>query len=118
MDGNLMRGYRAGMRRSGAIIVWVVIAVIVVIYDTFFAAVVLHSADHLATGGIMVGLTVAFAGAVALYFAPTLVARRRGVRNHQQVFVVNLLTGWSLIGWVIALTMAFAPVNRQSLVRS
>lgn len=37
---------------------------------------------------------------VALYFAPSLIARS-GRRT--SVFVLNLFLGWTLIGWVIAL---------------
>lgn len=37
------------------------------------------------------------------YFAPTWIAKkgRRG-----SIFVLNLLLGWTLIGWVVALFMA------------
>jgi hypothetical protein len=43
---------------------------------------------------------------VALYFLPTLIAAARHKANQGQVLVVNLFLGWSLIGWVVALTMA------------
>jgi hypothetical protein len=42
-----------------------------------------------------------------LYFLPSLLAARRQVPNAGSVFVLNLFLGWSLIGWVIALAMAF-----------
>lgn len=40
------------------------------------------------------------------YFAPAIVARRRRVTNAGSVFVVDLLLGWTLVGWVVALAMA------------
>ena len=40
------------------------------------------------------------------YFIPWAVAATRGMPNTGGVFVVNLLTGWTLIGWIIALVMA------------
>ena len=43
------------------------------------------------------------------YMAPWLVAAARGKSNHLTVGVVNFLLGWTVIGWVIALIMAFGP---------
>jgi hypothetical protein len=43
---------------------------------------------------------------VALYFAPVIVAAVRAIHNGGGVIVVNVLFGWTLIGWVIALVMA------------
>lgn len=40
------------------------------------------------------------------YMLPWAVAAQRGARNSAQVFWVNLLTGWTLVGWVVALGMA------------
>lgn len=45
--------------------------------------------------------------AVILYFLPTIVA---GSEDHKQVMsilVLNLLLGWTFVGWVIALVWAF-----------
>lgn len=38
---------------------------------------------------------------VALYFLPSIVGRDK--RNASAIFVLNLLLGWTLIGWVVAL---------------
>lgn len=43
----------------------------------------------------------------AVYFAPAFTGWQRQVRNPGQVAVVNLLLGWTVIGWVIALVMAY-----------
>ena len=47
-----------------------------------------------------------------LYFLPTLVARARGVHGVVAVAVLNLLIGWTVLGWIIALTMALVMERR------
>jgi hypothetical protein len=42
----------------------------------------------------------------AMYFLPTFVASARHRPNAGGIFIVNLLTGWLVIGWIIALVMA------------
>jgi hypothetical protein len=44
------------------------------------------------------------AGALALYFLPSAVAR--GKENAGLIFLLNLFTGWSLIGWIAAFIWA------------
>ena len=43
---------------------------------------------------------------VALYFVPTIVAVVRKVTNQGSVAVINVLLGWTIIGWIVALAMA------------
>ena len=45
---------------------------------------------------------------VALYFLPTIIASIRGKRNGCAIFVLNLLLGWTFVGWVIALVWSIA----------
>jgi hypothetical protein len=42
----------------------------------------------------------------AMYLLPTLIGRLRRVPDLGSVAVINLLLGWTLIGWVSALAMA------------
>ena len=42
---------------------------------------------------------------IAGYFLPTIAAHQRN-RQPLTVFVINLLLGWTLIGWVAALAIA------------
>jgi hypothetical protein len=44
--------------------------------------------------------------AVVIYFVPSFVAARRRHRNEIAIFVLNLLLGWTLLGWVAALVWA------------
>jgi hypothetical protein len=57
------------------------------------------SAAHVAFAWILAVVTF-------LYFLPWAIAATRGRPNTGGVFVVNLLVGWTLIGWIIALVMA------------
>ena len=40
------------------------------------------------------------------YFAPAIVALARHVPNAGSVIVIDLLLGWTIVGWIIALAMA------------
>lgn len=42
--------------------------------------------------------------AVAFYFLPTIVGNRK--RNANAIFTLNLLLGWTVIGWIVALVWA------------
>lgn len=46
------------------------------------------------------------------YMLPWMIAALRGKSNHWAVMVLNLLLGWTLVGWVVALVMA---VNSHNL---
>lgn len=43
------------------------------------------------------------------YFLPWMIAALRGKSNHWSVFWLDLLLGWTLIGWVAALVMSVLP---------
>lgn len=45
---------------------------------------------------------------LSIYFFPTLVALVRKKRNVGAIFALNLLLGWSFVGWVIALVWSLA----------
>lgn len=56
-----------------------------------------------------------FAGLV-VYFYPSMVAHYRGHPNASAIGVLNLLLGWTLIGWVVAMVWAvksFVDVNNN-----
>jgi hypothetical protein len=48
---------------------------------------------------------------LAVYFFPTFLAGLRGHHATVGIFAVNLLLGWTAIGWIVALLWAFAPVR-------
>lgn len=51
------------------------------------------------------------------YFLPWMIAALRGKSNHWGVFWLDLLLGWTLIGWVAAFVMSVLP-HRIAGVRS
>jgi hypothetical protein len=51
------------------------------------------------------------------YFLPALVASHRKNPNATAIFVLNLLLGWSVIGWVVALVWAFSGENRKGATK-
>lgn len=60
-------------------------------------------------------LTLAAASA-GVYLLPTLIGWARHVPNLGSVAVVNILLGWTLAGWVVALAMATRSVTQSGPV--
>lgn len=54
---------------------------------------------------IMLGL-VLLVGLIALYFLPSIIANNRNHKNTEAITVLNLLTGWTFLGWIICLIWA------------
>lgn len=48
--------------------------------------------------------------AVSLYMLPAIIAGARNHKNASAIAVLNIFTGWTFIGWVIALVWAFTNV--------
>lgn len=51
-----------------------------------------------------------------VYFVPTLIALRRPSVKLVGVFLVNLLLGWTLLFWVVALAWALKPKDAAPVV--
>lgn len=51
---------------------------------------------------------------VSAYFLPFLIAFARSHHNSLAIFVLVLVLGWTLIGWLAALVWAFTSVNRTA----
>ncbi len=51
------------------------------------------------------GLAILVAG-IALYFLPSMLAAERSHRNVASIVIINILLGWTLIGWLAALLWA------------
>ena len=50
--------------------------------------------------------------AVGIYFLPSIIATGRHTPHWLTVFLLNLLLGWSFVGWVAAMVMACRPHHR------
>ncbi|HTW26930.1 MAG TPA: superinfection immunity protein [Acetobacteraceae bacterium] len=61
------------------------------------------------------GVWLALAIAIGLYFLPTLIARGRDVVSGGAIFLVNLLFGWTMIGWIGCLLWAMLGETRAHL---
>jgi hypothetical protein len=55
-----------------------------------------------------------YALGVVFYFIPAGVAGMRDHHNSIAIFVLNLLLGWTFVGWVIALVWACTEVRGYS----
>jgi hypothetical protein len=56
---------------------------------------------------------------LAIYFLPTLIGSRK--RNAGAIFAMNLLLGWTLVGWVVSLVWALtqdAPIIAVPVIQS
>lgn len=49
---------------------------------------------------------------VCLYFLPAIIAKSKKRTNTGAIFALNLLLGWTLIGWVIALVWALTTDSK------
>jgi uncharacterized membrane protein YqaE (UPF0057 family) len=49
--------------------------------------------------------------ALFAYFLPTVVAEARGHQNSGVIFLINLLLGWTILGWIGALVWAATTVQ-------
>jgi len=61
------------------------------------------------SGGSLVVLVVV----IAFYFLPSIVAYGRGKVNPGGVLVINLLLGWTVIGWIVALALAASGMTKK-----
>ncbi|MDE1155512.1 MAG: superinfection immunity protein [Acidobacteriaceae bacterium] len=48
----------------------------------------------------------------AIHFLPTIVALLRDSQHKVGIFLLNLFLGWTVIGWVVALVLAFRCAPR------
>jgi len=47
-------------------------------------------------------------GALLFYFIPTIIAVFRSHNSTFSIFLLDLLLGWTMIGWIIALVWSFS----------
>jgi len=43
---------------------------------------------------------------LVIYFIPVIIAKYRGVKHFGSIIVINLFSGVTFVGWVVALAMA------------
>jgi O-antigen ligase len=69
-------------------------------------------ADSSSVAGDMLAVVLVYS---ALYFVPTIVAvvRKVSIPDIIFVFAINLVGGWTGLGWLVALVMAARAVPRE-----
>ena len=50
---------------------------------------------------------------VVFHFLPTMIALLRGHHNGFAIFLTNLLLGWTVIGWIVALIWSCTAAERR-----
>jgi hypothetical protein len=61
-----------------------------------------YTGGGLAKGGVMIVVLV------LLYFLPTMLAIKGDRRRKWKIVAVNVLAGWTVIGWIAAMVMNWA----------
>ncbi|MDW7709481.1 MAG: superinfection immunity protein [Deferrisomatales bacterium] len=51
--------------------------------------------------------------AVVLYFLPSYLAMERQHHLRRLICAINILLGWTLVGWVVALAISLTAVRRR-----
>jgi len=62
----------------------------------------------------VVSLLIAMGVVLTLYFVPSFVAASRGHQNRVAIFALNLLLGWTFLGWVGALVWSLTAPRRTA----
>lgn len=62
-------------------------------------------------GAAAVATVVFFLGSVAMYLAPAMVAVARSNPKMMPIAILNLLLGWTVLGWVGALVWAYSSTS-------
>jgi hypothetical protein len=53
---------------------------------------------------------------IGMYFLPAIIAGVRGHQSTAAIFVLNMLLGWTMIGWIVALIWSLSAVWRQHTI--
>lgn len=61
-----------------------------------------YTGGGLAKGGVMI------VALVLLYFLPAMLALAGGKRRKWKIVAINVLAGWTIIGWIVAMIMNWA----------
>lgn len=63
------------------------------------------------TGTVTKVIAVVLAILTGGYLLPWAIAVLRDLRSHVSVLLVNLLLGWTIIGWIVALVMSLRKLR-------
>ena len=60
------------------------------------------------TGQVAIMIFIEVIMLVGLYFVPAIIAKKLHLKDASSIFYVNLVFGWTVLGWVLALTWVIA----------
>ncbi len=63
-----------------------------------------------------IGMLILLIIVLGVYFLPTTIAMMNGSSLVAAVFVINLLLGWTILGWIGALVMAVLPKQKSQTI--
>ena len=61
----------------------------------------------------MICIIVPIGLGLVVYFTPIAIALLRGHPNMPPIMIVNIFLGWTIIGWILALTWSFTAQERH-----
>jgi len=64
------------------------------------------------------GLIMCLVIGIVFYVLPSIIAMSRKHHNTVPIILINLLTGWTFIGWFIALIWSCCAVNTSTSTKS
>lgn len=53
------------------------------------------------------------AGILLCYFLPTIIAYKRGAKNREPISWLNVLTGWTGLGWLVTIVWALTDKEEK-----
>ncbi|TAH49265.1 MAG: superinfection immunity protein [Chloroflexota bacterium] len=62
--------------------------------------------------GILFGSLCWIIVGFVLYFIPSVIAFRRAHPNRTAIFALNMLLGWTILGWIGALVWSLTSTNK------
>ncbi|MDO5619423.1 superinfection immunity protein [Kocuria sp.] len=65
---------------------------------------------------VVILLLIGFVVGGLLYLLPSIIAFIRKAPNIGSIVVINVLLGWILVGWVVALAMAFSSRQEPQVI--
>lgn len=52
---------------------------------------------------------------IALYFLPSVIAAKRDNTRMDAIFILNILLGWTIVGWIAAFIWAFFDMDARPI---
>ena len=94
------------VKSKNGVLILLAAGILIVVFGGFIALQLQHNAGSVYDLGSVALEIVSIIFGLLIYFIPTFAAFNRGKRNAPAIFILNLLAGWTFIGWVAAMVWA------------